>query len=132
MRNTFTLQRVRWAAGLAYVGLFGAMAAHADFTADFANPATAISGEAIIASGTCIAKYAAALDDRRKTPAEIGQAVAQRCAKEISRAAGLTAWMVGKPDDYAKNLQYTREELTTNAVIRLRAATEKTRLLARQ
>lgn len=132
MNSKATLKRVPWVAGLATTALFGAMAAHAEFTADFSNPATAISGEAIIASGTCIAKYAVALDDRTKTAAEIGRLVADRCAKEISKAAGLSAWMIGKPDDYAKNLQYIREELTANAVLRVRAATDKSRLLARQ
>jgi hypothetical protein len=96
--------------------------AHAAITVDFSNPAVSLSGEAIVASGTCIAKYAAMLDDRSKPAAEIGQRVAQRCAREISRSAGLASWMVGKPEEFSKNLKYTQDELTTNAVVRLRAA----------
>ncbi len=126
MRNFVSLKNVRVATVLAAgVGLVAAMTAGAEVTADFSNPATAISGAAVIASGTCIAKFATALDDRSKPATEIAQLVAQRCAKEISKSAGLASWMVGKPDDYAKNLKYVREELTTNAVLRLRATGAK-------
>ncbi len=87
---------------------------------DFSNPAVAISSDAVIASGTCIAKYAAILDDRSKPAAQIGQRVARRCAAVISRSAGLASWMAGRPDDFAKNLKYMREELTTQTVVRIR------------
>src|ERR1700760_1915395 len=94
---------------------------------DFANPAVIMSGPAVIASGTCIAKYAAALDDDSKPAAAIGRRVARRCAKEISRSAGLASWMNGKPEDFAKNLKYTQDDLTTGAVIRSRAAAKRHR-----
>jgi hypothetical protein len=100
--------------------LFGATAASAD--TDFTNPAVALSGQAVIASGTCIAKYAASLDDRTKPAEEIGRLIAKRCSKEISRSAGLASWMVGKPEEFQKNLKYTQDKLTTNAVERSRAA----------
>lgn len=106
-------------------GLFAATAALANATVDFSNPATAMSEAAVIASGTCIAKYATALDDRSKPAAEIGRRIAERCAKEISRSAGLASLIVGRPDDYSKNLKYTRDELTTNAVLRARAAAKQ-------
>lgn len=100
----------------------GASWARADVNPDFTNPAVTLSGEAVIASGTCIAKYASILDDRSKPAAQIGQRVAKRCAKEIALSAGLASWMVGKPDEFAKNLKYTKEDLTTGAVVRSRAA----------
>jgi hypothetical protein len=104
------------------LGLIAAGAASAAINPDFSNPAVAMSGEAVIASGTCIAKYVAILDDRSKPAAEIGQLIAQHCAREISRSAGLASWMIGKPEDFSKNLKYMREELTTGAVLRARAA----------
>jgi len=126
MRNIINLNSVRFAAVLAAgAGLFGTMASNAEVTVDFSNPATAMSGAAVIASGTCIAKFATVLDDPSKSATEIGQLVAQRCAKEISKSAGLASFMVGKPDEYAKNLKYAQEELTTNAVLRLRASSAK-------
>ena len=122
MRNILKIARAAILA--AGTGLFGALPVNADVTADFANPATAISGAAVIASGTCIARYAAALDDRISPAATIGERVAERCAKEISKSAGLASWMIGKPDEYPKYLKYAREELTTNTVLRARAATK--------
>jgi hypothetical protein len=110
------------AAALAVAGLFAATIANAVAAPDFSNPAIAMSSEAVIASGACIAKYAAALDDQSKPAAEIGQRVAKRCAKEISRSAGLATWMMGKPENFAKNLKYTQQDLTTNTVLRYRAA----------
>lgn len=89
---------------------------------DFSNPAVAMSRDAVIASGTCIAKYAALLDDGAKPAAEIGQRVAKRCTGEIARSAGLSSLLVGRPEDYAKNRRYLSEDLTTNAVVRMRAA----------
>ncbi len=115
-------------AALSVAGLFACGGAVAAMNPDFANPAVAMSGEAVIASGTCIAKYASALDDRSKPAAEIGQKVAKRCAKQISRSAGLASWMVGKPEDFEKNLKYTREDLTTNAVERSRASVRKSKI----
>ncbi|HMA00163.1 MAG TPA: hypothetical protein VKP66_19645 [Steroidobacteraceae bacterium] len=109
------------AAALAVAGLFTVGIASAAATVDFANPAVAMSSEALIASGTCIAKYAAALDDQSKPAAEIGQKVARRCARQISRSAGLAAWMAGNPENFAKNLKYTQQDLTTNTVLRYRA-----------
>jgi len=94
-------------------------------TVDFNNPATAMSSDAVVASGTCIAKYVRVFDDATKPAAEIAQRVAKRCAKEISKSAGLASFMVGRPDEYAKNLRYTQEELTTNAVLRARAAASR-------
>ena len=89
---------------------------------DFTNPAVAMSNDAIVASGTCIAKYATRLDNGAKPVADVAQLVANRCAKEISRSAGLAAWMMGKPEDFARNLQYAREELTVTTIQRTRAA----------
>jgi len=34
----------------------------------------------------------------------------------------LASWMMGKPEEFAKNLKYVREDLTTNTVLRYRAA----------
>jgi hypothetical protein len=111
------------AAVSAGAALLCSMAANAEAATDFTNPAVAISNEAVVASGTCIAKYAARLDDNTKPAAEIGHLVAQRCSKEIARSAGLASWMVGKPEEFQKNLRYTQENLTTGAVLRIRAAT---------
>jgi hypothetical protein len=123
MQPQFTLKfkSASLAAVCACAGLFAATTASAE--TDFTNPAVALSGQAVIASGTCIAKYAASLDDNTKPAAEIGQRVAKRCSKEISRSAGLASWMVGKPEEFQKNLKYTQEHLTTDAVVRMRAST---------
>ena len=110
------------AAALAAAGLLAAAVANAEVVPDFSNPAIAMSSEALIASGACIAKYAAVLDDQSKSAAEIGHRVARHCAKEISRSAGLATWMQGKPENFAKNLKYTQQDLTTNTVLRYRAA----------
>lgn len=125
MRSTFDGSRTKHAVlttALAAVGFLAATIANAESAPDFSNPATAMSSEAVIASGTCIAKYAAALDDRSKSAAEIGQRVAKRCAREISRSAGLATWMTGQPGNFAKNLKYTQQDLTTSTVLRYRAA----------
>jgi hypothetical protein len=123
MQTLFTsnIKSATLAAVCACAGLFAASLASAD--TDFSNPAVALSGQAVIASGTCIAKYAASLDDSTRPAAEIGQRVAKRCSKEISRSAGLASWMVGKPEEFQKNLKYTQEHLTTDAVVRVRAST---------
>src|SRR5450631_956730 len=110
------------AAALAAVGLLAATIANAEAAPDFSNPAIAMSSAAVIASGTCIAKYAAALDDQAKSAAEIGQRVAKRCARQISRSVGLATWMTGKPENFARNLKYAQQDLTTNTVLRYRAA----------
>jgi hypothetical protein len=125
MRNTLARFKIATSAALATlagVALLAAGIANAAINPDFSNPAVAMSGQAVVASGTCIAKYAVMLDDRTKPASEIGQRVAKRCAHEISRSAGLASWMVGKPEEFSKNLRYTQDELTTNAVLRLRAA----------
>ncbi len=121
-RAKLSTKAASFLAALSIAGSFASGAANAAMDPDFANPAVAISGAAVIASGTCIAKYASILDDRSKPAAEIGQKVAKRCAKEISRSAGLASWMVGKPEDFAKMLKYTRDDLTTGTVERSRAA----------
>jgi ATP-dependent protease ClpP protease subunit len=110
------------AAVLAAAGLLTARIANAGTALDFSSPAIAMSSEAVIASGVCIAKYAAALDDQSKSAAEIGQRVARRCAKQISRSAALATWMSGKPDDFARNLKYAQQDLTTNTVLRYRSS----------
>ena len=125
MRNTLNLPKAKHmalAAAFAAAGLLAAAIANAQAAPDFSNPAIAMSSEAVIASGACIAKYAAALDDQSKSAAEIGQKVARRCAKEISRSAGLATWMNGNPENFARNLKYTQQDLTTNTVLRYRAA----------
>jgi hypothetical protein len=121
-QNGLKAKHMAMAAALAAAGLFVAMIANAEPPPNFSNPAIAMSSEAVIASGACIAKYAAALDDQSKSAAEIGQRVARRCAREISRSAGLATWMNGKPQDFAKNLKYAQQDLTTNTVVRYRAA----------
>lgn len=108
-------------AALALVGLECPGTAGAAVT-DFANPAVALSGEAIIATGSCIAKYTTALDDGSKPVVSIGRLVARHCSREITRSAGLASWMTGKPEDFAKNLRYVQQDLTTNTVLRHRAA----------
>jgi len=115
-------------AGLAAAVSIGAAlfcAGIADAETDFSNPAVALSGQAMIASGACIAKYTVRLDDGVKPAAEIGQRVAKHCSREIRRSAGLASWMVGKPDEFQQNLKYAQENLTTNAVVRYRAATKQ-------
>jgi hypothetical protein len=121
-RNDLKAKHMAMAAAFVAAGLFAAMIANAEAPPNFSNPAIAMSSEAVIASGVCMAKYAAALDDQSKSAAEIGQRVARRCAKEISRSAGLATWMNGKPQDFAKNLKYAQQDLTTNTVLRYRAA----------
>ena len=106
-------------AALAVAGLFAIP--NAEAARDFANPGVTMSSEAVIASGACIAKYAAVLDDQSKPAAEIGQRVAKRCARQISRSAGLAAWMSGNPENFARNLKYAQQDLTTNTVLRYRA-----------
>ena len=81
-----------------------------------------MSSEAVIASGACIARYTVILDDPSKPAGQIGRQIAKHCAKEIARSAGLASWMMGKPEEFAKNLKYAREDLTTNTVLRYRAA----------
>jgi hypothetical protein len=110
------------AAFLSVATLLVAGTAGAAINQDFSNPAVGMSNDAIVASGTCIGKFAARFDDGSKPVAAIAQQVAKRCAKEISRSAGLAAWMMGKPEDFAKNLQYAREELTVTTIERARAA----------
>jgi len=121
-----TVKRARLLAALAAgAALFGVSPAFCEVDRDFSNPGVAMSGEAVIASGTCIARYAAILDDHQQPAAAIGRRVAKRCAREISRSAGLASWMTGKPEDFAKNLKYAREDLTTGAVVRTRAAAKR-------
>jgi hypothetical protein len=124
---SYTVGQMTLAAVVSAAGLLGSQLANAAIDPDFANPAIAMSGKAVMASGTCIAKYAAMLDDGSKPAALIGQRVAKRCAKEISRSAGLATWMAGKPDEFAKNLKYVRDDLTTGAVVRARAAAKRQR-----
>lgn len=107
-------------AAWALAGLLSAHTVGAAVT-DFANPAVAMSGDAIIASGSCIARYTTTLDDGSKPVVSIGRLVARHCAREISRAAALAAWMAGKPEDFAENLRYTQQDLTTATVLRHRA-----------
>jgi RNA 3'-terminal phosphate cyclase len=110
------------AVALAAAGLCHATLAGAETKPDFTNPAVGMSSEAVIASGACIARYTAKLDDRSKPAGQIGQQIAKHCAKQIARSAGLASWMMGKPEEFAKNLKYAQEDLTTNTVRRYRAA----------
>jgi hypothetical protein len=68
------------------------------------------------------------LDDPAKSPEVVAGQVAEHCAKEISLAAGLSAFLEGKPEDYTKNLKYAQEELTKNAVVRHRTPMDATKL----
>jgi hypothetical protein len=104
------------------IGLAGAARTASAGDLDFSNPGVAITADAIIASGACIAKYAALLDDGSMPAAEVGKRVANQCSTLISRSAGMAALVSGKPDAFASDLQYMRDALTTNAVVRLRAA----------
>lgn len=122
--SSWSIKRTIASTALAAAGVLTASLALAAMSPDFTDPAVTMSGEAVIASGTCIAKYAAKLDDPSRPAAEIGQHIAKRCAKQISRSAGLASWMAGKPEDFAKNLKYAREDLTTNAVLRYRAGSK--------
>lgn len=110
------------AALLTAVSLCGTPQAIAGHAPDFSNPAVTLAQRAVIASGACIAKYTALMDDASKSAADIGRMVADRCAKEISRSTGLATWMTGKPQEFAANLAYIREDLTTSTVLRHRAA----------
>jgi hypothetical protein len=89
------------------------------------NPATAITNEAMVATGACVAKYVGRLDDGNLEPAAVAKQVAARCQHEIIRSVGLVTQMSGRPDDYAKNLAYINAVFTTNAVVRFRAAGSK-------
>jgi hypothetical protein len=103
---------------LASGGLFGG-AANADVDAQ--NPILAMTHEAIVASGLCIARYAQTSDDM--LPAYVAaKRVAQSCETEISRSAGLVTYMGGNPELFATNLQYIKETMTLNTISRLRAA----------
>ncbi|MGO9992058.1 MAG: hypothetical protein ACLPTF_06040 [Steroidobacteraceae bacterium] len=129
MRVNLTGFKVKNAALTALLSsaLLGTGVASAAINPDFSNPAIAMTSDAVIASGACIAKYAAILDEPSKPAAEIGQRVAKRCAKEISRSAGLASWMIGKPEEYPKNLKFIQEDLTTSTVVRSRAAAKRQR-----
>lgn len=106
-------------------GLLGASIAGAA-DVDFANPAVDVAAQATIESGSCIAKYTAMLFDASQPAEAVASQVAQHCQKEIARAAGLAAFMEGRPQDFAKNLKYIQETLTANAVVRYRESTQKT------
>lgn len=125
MQNLFTTWKLKSASLIALLSVSGGLLTvnSASAATDFTNPAVALSGQAVIASGTCIAKYAVSLDDASKPASEIAQRVAKRCSREITLSAGLASWMVGKPEEFQKNLKYTQENLTTSAVQRSRAAT---------
>jgi hypothetical protein len=104
--------------------LLGTELSFAAVEQDFSNPAIALSNQALVETGTCIARYAVELDDGSSPAAAVGRQVAAHCAKQISLSAGLASWMSGRPEDFSKNLQYGREDLTTNAVLRHRAASK--------
>jgi hypothetical protein len=121
-RYQFGSIHLAMAATLAVAGLCSASIAGAAARLDFTNPAVGVSSEAIVASGACIARYTFILDDQSKPAAQIGRQIAKHCAREISRSARLTSWMMGKPGEFAKNLKYAQEVLTTNTVLRHRSA----------
>jgi len=123
---------VQFTFGAVAIGMLAALTAAAAAASagdlDFSNPAVALSSDAVVASGSCIAKYTVRLDDPSQSAELIAGQVAEHCAKEISLAAGMSAFLEGKPEDYAKNLKYAQEELTKNAVMRHRTATDPTKL----
>jgi uncharacterized protein YggE len=86
-----TTARTLAVATLMSASLLAPPLAGAAMNRDFTNPAVIMSGEAVVASGACIAKYAVVLDDQSKPAGEIAQRVAKRCAREISRSAGLAS-----------------------------------------
>lgn len=87
--------------------------------------AIAMTNEAMVATGSCVAKYVGRLDNRSLEPAVVAKQVAARCQRTIARSVGLATMMTGRPDDYAKNLAYINAVFTTNAVVRSRAAGAK-------
>jgi hypothetical protein len=89
------------------------------------NPAIAMTNEAMVATGTCVAKYVSRLDNSSLEPEAVAKQVAARCRQLISRSVGLATMMSGRPDDYAKNLEYINAVFTTNAVVRSRASGSK-------
>ena len=95
---------------------------------DFSNPAVVLSSKAVVDSGACIARFTVQLNDASKSVADVAQAVAKRCDKEIALSAGLASLMVGKPEDFSANLKYARDELTARAVERYRANAETARV----
>jgi hypothetical protein len=111
---------------LAAGALFGGLVSAAGL--DFSNPAVALSSKAVIDSGACIARYTVQFNDASKSVADVAQAVAKRCDKEISLSAGFATLLVGRPEDFAANLKYARDELTAHAVERYRANTESARV----
>ena len=127
MNHILKFRRYRLALGAMAVSLLGASVVGAE-SLDFSNPAVVMSGDAVIASGTCIAKYVAILNDESQPAESVGKNVAKHCNREITRSAGLAAWLAGNPDDFSKNLKYAQEELTTNAVLRFRLAAQNVRL----
>jgi hypothetical protein len=129
MQFQFTASKIKRSGIAAAVSIGAALLcvgiANAD--TDFSNPAVVLSGQAVIASGACIAKYTASLDDGIKPAEEIAHQVAKHCSREIRRSAGLASYMTGKPEEFQKNLKYAQESLTTNAVVRFRASTTRQR-----
>lgn len=89
------------------------------------NPAIAMTNEAMVATGTCVAKYVNRLDNANLEPTAVAKQVAARCQHTIARSVGLATLMSGRPDDYAKNLEYINAVFTTNAVVRSRAVGSK-------
>ena len=89
------------------------------------DPAIAMTNEAMVATGSCVAKYVGRLDKSGLEPAVVAKQVAARCQRMIARSVGLATMMTGRPDDYAKNLAYMNVVFTTNAVVRSRAASSK-------
>ena len=85
------------------------------------NPAIAMTNEAMVATGACVAKYVGRLDNASLEPAAVAKQVAARCQHLITRSVGLATLMSGRPNDYAKNLEYINAVFTTNAVVRARA-----------
>jgi len=124
---------VQFTFGAVAIGMLAALTATATTASaadlDFSNPAVALSSDAVVASGSCIAKYTVRLDDLSISAEVIAGQVAEHCAKEISLAAGMSAFLAGKPEDFTKNLKYVQEELTKNAVMRHRTATDATKLV---
>jgi hypothetical protein len=89
------------------------------------NPAITMTNEAMVATGTCVAKYVNRFDNSKFEAAAVAKRVAARCQQAITRSVGLATMMSGRPDDYAKNLEYINAVFTTNAVVRSRAASSR-------
>ncbi len=72
---------------------------------------------ALAAAGLCNATLAGAETKPDFTNPAVGMS-----SEAVIAEGALASWMMGKPEEFAKNLKYAQEDLTTNTVLRYRAA----------